>query len=176
MISDHTAERLISTSSKRSVELVVGCHGRTVQSLFADTVHSSWLNTRATEITETTNLAARRDGLRSLDDCLARAVGCGVLMRVGTEACAIHASRILVGAVAALTVCHLGSIWTSVFASSLLDSQLVCNVLGVGFVDTSGHEQILLLLDLGCVIQILTRVGSLVFKDLDELVKASGND
>jgi hypothetical protein len=47
---------------------------------------------------------------------------------------------------------------------------------GIILVDTSSKQQILLLLDLGSVVHVLTWVGRLIFKNFDELVKARRND
>ena len=69
VVRDQTTERLITTSSEGSVEFVVCCHGRAVQSrLVDDAVHSWLLNASTAKITETTELASGGDSLRSSND------------------------------------------------------------------------------------------------------------
>ena len=75
-----------------------------------------------------------------------------------------------------LTVGHDRSVYTTLFGWNSLQSEIVCDVYSIGFVDTCSHEEVLLFLDGSFVVHVLVRVGCLVFQDLDELVETSSND
>jgi hypothetical protein len=75
-----------------------------------------------------------------------------------------------------LTISNDATVRTARLSNSGLLSKLCSDHVGIILVDTSSKQQILLLLDLGSVVHVLTWVGRLIFKNFDELVKARRND
>ena len=93
-----------------------------------------------------------------------------------SELCAVHTLAVDRLVAASLAVGNKSSVWTACFSDGGLLGELLRDFVGVVFVDAGGEEEVLSSLYIGGVVVVLTRVGSLVFEDLNELVEAGSNN
>jgi hypothetical protein len=89
-----------------------------------------------------------------------------------TELCAVHTLAIDALSAAALAVGNNGSIRTAGSSNDGLLCKLLSNFAGIVLVDACGKKKVSSAFNVGNLVTVLPRVGSLVFEGLDELVES----
>lgn len=77
---------------------------------------------------------------------------------------------------ASLAVCDDSAIGSTSCGDNSLLGKLLCNLVRVVLVNSSGEQKVLLPAYVGGAVDVLVWVGSFVFEDLDELVEAGCDD